>query len=424
MAQQHGLEWREEVFGLAPRWTIEPDTAVIEALCRRHLQIERDARCEVAFYAQGGFNKLYKIDTNERVAVMRIALPVDPKHKTASEVATIKFLRTKTKMPLPEIIAFDESNDNDLGLEWILMDFIPGCELRFAWRKMPMSKKELLVKQLAMYQSELLDQTFEQIGSIHGISEDGTAELGSMVAMYFFWGDRLGYQSPRGPFESSFPWLSARLNLVIEEQTHTLTKLDDEDEIEDAETSKLLAGQLLGILSEVFTQNEVELSVILHDDISLQNILVDEEGAIAAIVDWECVSALPLWRTCRAPHFLEGRVRNEEPLRDRYASDSPSDYERGLDRYSRAPLDNEGVNSLYWEHLMVWESSTLRKVFFSEMERLKPEWAQLRTRGELKNGFEEAVSNCDQPLRHRSVRLWLEAYRAGESFNMGASLVE
>ena len=37
--------------------------------------------------------------------------------------------------------------------------------------------------------------------------------------------------------------------------------------------------------------------------------LVDEGVSLTAVVDWEYMSALPLWYACRYPAFLDGRDR-------------------------------------------------------------------------------------------------------------------
>ena len=122
MVKQDGLEWIHDTFGLEPRWAVEPKCEIVESLARKHLTLDGDARCKVQFYAQGAFNKLYRVDTDNGTFLMRVSLPVDPHHKTMSEVATIKFVRQQTEMPVPKIIVFDGSNDNDLGFEWILIN--------------------------------------------------------------------------------------------------------------------------------------------------------------------------------------------------------------------------------------------------------------------------------------------------------------
>jgi Ser/Thr protein kinase RdoA (MazF antagonist) len=59
-----------------------------------------------------------------------------------------------------------------------------------------------------------------------------------------------------------------------------------------------------------------EPSILFHGDLSMQNILVDDDGKIIGIVDWECVSALALWKACQLPELLEDRDRNEELKRE------------------------------------------------------------------------------------------------------------
>ena len=53
---------------------------------------------------------------------MRASLPVDHRFKTLVEAATLDLVRMYTSIPVPKVIAFDASNTNELGFEWILMD--------------------------------------------------------------------------------------------------------------------------------------------------------------------------------------------------------------------------------------------------------------------------------------------------------------
>lgn len=60
---------------------------------------------------------------------MRVSLPVDPRHKTAGEVATLRWIRKRSEMPVPKVVAFDDSNANEIGFEWILMQRMPGISV-------------------------------------------------------------------------------------------------------------------------------------------------------------------------------------------------------------------------------------------------------------------------------------------------------
>jgi hypothetical protein len=57
-------------------------------------------------------------------------------------------------------------------------------------------------------------------------------------------------------------------------------------------------------------------------------------------------------------------------------------------------LDNEGVNSLYWEHLLEYEQTQLRKLFVEEMEIARPEWVTTMKSSTVESDFEKAIDNC------------------------------
>ena len=76
------------------------------SIYRAHLGCDEEVLPDVSFYAQGAFNKLYKVSTVDTTCLMRASLPFDPRYKTESEVATIEFVRQKTSLPVPRIIAF------------------------------------------------------------------------------------------------------------------------------------------------------------------------------------------------------------------------------------------------------------------------------------------------------------------------------
>lgn len=125
---------------------------------------------------------------------------------------------------------------------------------------------------------------------------------------------------------------------------------NDEDDIEEAEKTLPLVKRLLKAIPLVFAEDSKIPTVLLHDDHSRHNILVDEDGELQAIVDWECISALPLWKAAQIPKFLQGRERAEKLIREAYA---PS----------------EGGENLFQIQLLEYEQTQLRGVFMKEMEQ-------------------------------------------------------
>lgn len=107
---QEGLAWKRRIWGFQPCWTREPDIQIIREIARPYLSSAecRDPVCQVDFFAQGAFNKLYKVSNKTAALLMRVTLPVDPQYKTWSEVSTLSFLRANTDIPVPRVIAFDK----------------------------------------------------------------------------------------------------------------------------------------------------------------------------------------------------------------------------------------------------------------------------------------------------------------------------
>jgi hypothetical protein len=67
--------------------------------------------------------------------------------------------------PVPKIIASDESDHSDPGLEWMLVELVAGHPLRKRWKKFPMRAKENLTKQLVGYQVELCRRNLKEPGT-------------------------------------------------------------------------------------------------------------------------------------------------------------------------------------------------------------------------------------------------------------------
>jgi hypothetical protein len=67
---------------------------------------------------------------------MRVNLPVYPHLKIESEVVTGEFAEDRrTKTLLSRKITFDSDFFDELGIEWIIMDMMPGVTLRNRWTK-------------------------------------------------------------------------------------------------------------------------------------------------------------------------------------------------------------------------------------------------------------------------------------------------
>jgi aminoglycoside phosphotransferase (APT) family kinase protein len=422
---QDGLAWEETLFDLVPCWAREPTTEAIERTCRQKLNICPKDTCSVGFYSAGAFNKLFLITCTDKKYLMRVSLPVHPHTKTRGEVATLRWVRDHTKVTVPQVIVFEDNNTNEIGFEWILMDLMPGSSAYKRWRTMSMDQKVNFTTSIAEFQADLfrhghLDSTFRGVGTLDLEMKEQSSEWssisiipGELVSQEFFRGGRINYDVPRGPFRSSYDWLDSMLKIIILEHETAMEKAEEDDDKEDAAEIIASAQKLISLLPTIFSpvQECAEATILIHDDLNLWNILTDSQGKITAVVDWECVSALPIWMATRMPKFLAGGNREEEPKRDAYADETPPESAaQDNDRNPRL-LDNEGKNQLYWIHTMEWEVTQLRKVYSTRLRELWPDWPVEESY--LQIDFYEALLQCSAGVFLKKVNRWVDSIERG-----------
>jgi Phosphotransferase enzyme family len=415
----HGLIWVHKGLSVEPRWSIEPD---IEAIKQTLGRTRPSGTVEVTFLAQGAFNRLYDVKLDNEPYVMRVSLPVDPHYKTESEVALVNWVRRVTNIPVPRIVSYDSSRNNLIRFEWILMTKLPGRPLNEAWRSLSLAAKSRLVGELAACSCCLFRERLRGIGNVYAVVDDSLPEesgqefhaghtkdlpnVGRIVSMPFFWGAHIHQSIDRGPFGSSKAWLTARLALSEHDCQSTLAKHSDkhsldsdaEADLDDATRTLRIIKGLKTVLSAIFPghdNNSPEPSVIVHDDLSRHNILVNQDGGLAGILDWECVSALPLWKACDYPSFLQGPPRDLKPSIERYG----------------------GPSDLYLEHLWEYETTVLRPIFMHEVERLDPGWIEVYNSSQAQRDVDIAVHNCDNEFVARHIEGWT-ADMAGKKQNV------
>ncbi|KIJ15331.1 hypothetical protein PAXINDRAFT_169135 [Paxillus involutus ATCC 200175] len=133
--------------------------------------VREKTNCEVGritFLSSGTFHKAYLVtlvDTRELVA--RVARRYMPRLKTQSEIATMRYLREKTSVPVPDVYYYDSNPYNRLGGEYILMSKAPGMPLSRVYHSMSNDEIKILFKNMASIIIPLFAQRFSHIGSLY-----------------------------------------------------------------------------------------------------------------------------------------------------------------------------------------------------------------------------------------------------------------
>lgn len=142
--------------------------------------------CRVVQRFEGAFNHCFRLhfDVGDHVDwILRFPIPGDvmhPAEKVEQEVIVMKFVREKTDIPIPKVIASGMAKGRFEGLgPFIIMEFVEGERLdetlfqdnKFR-EEIDQSTLSFIYKQMAHIYLELYKHDFDQIGGL-SMSSDG-----------------------------------------------------------------------------------------------------------------------------------------------------------------------------------------------------------------------------------------------------------
>ncbi|KAJ6484473.1 hypothetical protein C8R47DRAFT_980813 [Mycena vitilis] len=143
----------------------EVDRRVLKDVVLEHM---RTPVARIVFLSAGTFHKAYLITlTTSHQLIARVARRFMPRIKTESEIATLRFLREQTNVPVPQVHFFDANPYNRLGGEWILMSKAPGVPLSSVYHSLSYAQLVRLLDTLARLMVPLFGHRFAQIGSLY-----------------------------------------------------------------------------------------------------------------------------------------------------------------------------------------------------------------------------------------------------------------
>ena len=202
--------------------------------------LEQDYCPDIAKLAEGGFNKVFLLRAkNGREVVARIPTPVagPPHYTTASEVATMDFLRDILKLPVPKVLAYSTSSDNPIGAEYILMERVEGESLSSRWLSLTTEEVKEIMTQIANMERKIFDFHFPAYGCLFHKKDLGEETqipivedfcIGPVSARQFWHGERRKTEIDRGPCRSlAFPLTLCSWLLEIEPTVKVLSKTMD-----------------------------------------------------------------------------------------------------------------------------------------------------------------------------------------------------
>jgi hypothetical protein len=114
---------------------------------------------------EGNYNKAYRLEMeNGRHVIAKVPHPnAGPKGlTTASEVATMEFVREVLGVPVPRVLDWSATEEGDVGAEYIIMEEAQGEQLHEVWQDLSLPVKFEIVEQVVEIESKLLSLSFDR----------------------------------------------------------------------------------------------------------------------------------------------------------------------------------------------------------------------------------------------------------------------
>lgn len=274
---------------------------------------------------------------------------------------TMGFIRSNTTIPIPEVITFDETTNNEISAPYIIMKFVEGSPVSEKWFEdiepsVLEARRLRTLDTLAMAMVQLRVFSFPKIGSFQfdrqyneGLPSDAGSPPPTITIGPCFLPERIDFpqlhdpehdESPIfkqiGPFDNSRDFLDTLLNdrQVPEDPfSHGIYKL-----------LRILIGCLppsqksLAEARDDDDSNLTETFQLTHPDFGSQNILISDDGTLTSIIDWDNTHTVPRWiGPCRYPSWI---TRDWDPSMYCYGNPehgpegSPEELARYRRRYS------------------------------------------------------------------------------------------
>ncbi|KAL4808109.1 kinase-like domain-containing protein [Aspergillus unguis] len=328
--------------------------------------IHQDFCPDISKLAEGGFNKVFLLRArNGREVIARIPTPIagPPHYQTASEVATMAFLRTVLKLPVPEVLAYSASSDNPVGAEYILMERVEGESLSSRWLSRTTDEVKEVMTQIADMERRIFDFQFPAFGSLYYKKDlDGETQvpivddfvIGPVSARQFWHGERSRTEIDRGPWLSPVDCITsaARREMAViqhhaKPQPRQTFLLPTTHDIHPSEHISLLC-QFLQLAPHLLPPGPTSAPTLRHPDLSLGNILLAPGSTkIINIIDWQDAMISPRFIQAGYPVFCEHDFSRPQSLQIPSLPDNFNEMSLDEQRQSRAVFRLEEANLYY-----------------------------------------------------------------------------
>ncbi|KKY20696.1 putative phosphotransferase family protein [Phaeomoniella chlamydospora] len=302
-------------------------------------------------YREGEYNKVFLLtmDNGAEVVAKVPNLNAGPAHyTTASEVATMNYLREVLDVPVPRVLAWSSNSSNSVQSEFIIMEKAKGVILSDCWRDLARAAKNKIIEQIVNLQLSFSSRAFPAHGCLF-FKEDVPAEklsfsnvpsdpsqrytIGPLVDPTLWEDGRNELNVHKGPWETLSSYaVDLGKNELEWVKSHAQPRMNYFYDVrvpeQPSEALKTL-GRYLSIVPYVTRITEethyLQTRILSHRDLNSSNVFIDPDtNDITAIIDWQGSTIAPLSLQAEIPRM----VRHFPPVQPGlFLPERPGDYD-------------------------------------------------------------------------------------------------
>ncbi|KAL2824568.1 kinase-like domain-containing protein, partial [Aspergillus pseudoustus] len=390
------------------RWLINEEhelqqryvTFDFDELCRTAArQVSDTAKCVRVSKWDGNSNKAFTLtmdDSSEVIAKLPCQNAGPRVLTTESEVATMRFLESKTSIPVPHVFAWSSDAANPVGAEYIIMEKMPGVPLNETWDAMSMEDRHKIIDQVLQFEKELCGICFPAYGALYlrgalpasvrqdllpaDVDREARFCIGPSCRRYWWEG---GYgnmwdqvlSQKFGPWEYLLEYAlattqreTARIANSPTSVQKELSKFDTSQLPDEYKTLLEKLRKALPALSQHPAVLDVAHPALWHTDLHPGNIFVSPstQTQITGIIDWQSAHIAPLFTQTRFPSFLAPpkgyKSGPDQPaLPDNFEALSADEQGEAKREHERAVLSKYYELSVRRENELVFDAVSLTR---------------------------------------------------------------
>ena len=210
-----------------------------------------------------------------------------------SEVFTMRLIHRETTIPMPQVHGFDDTLENEIGCPFTVMDYIEGINGRTSW--FDRSIDTTLLEQHRAKTLRDVAKAMQQLGKftygLCGAPEySGGGNLSNVGPLRIPDADAMLQKMGSDDVDNSPAF--CEIGPFTDAQQYLLSELERRQWPQDQYSQGLYKLVRL-FIKWLPPDPRTPPFVLMHDDLDIQNVIVQADGSLAAIIDWDGIAAVP-----------------------------------------------------------------------------------------------------------------------------------